>query len=145
MPTLIEKTKAAEEAWMAVVRLYSAAERRHKEQIQDTIDALKAHGGNAIVNEYRYVFRNETEMEGYGGAVAAINRNTKNGMSLEGIHAAIADEIEDIKRELLICVGADRSTCPVKEAQRSVRSQAMLTVLDNLTRIKLELEAEAAD
>lgn len=135
---------AAEEAMAAVIRLFEAAERRHKEQIQDTIDALKAHGGNAIVNEYRYVFRNEAEMEGYGGAIAAINRRTKDGITLEAVHAAVADEVEGIKRALLICLGADRSTCPVREAQRAVRSQAMLTVLDNLTRIKLDMEAEAA-
>ena len=135
---------AAEEAMAAVIRLFEAAERRHKEQIQDTIDALKAHGGNAIVNEYRYVFRNEAEMEGYGKAIAAINRHTKDGITLEAVHAALAGEVESVQRELLWSVGAGQNTCPVRNAMQSLKGMATLTVLDNLTRIKLELEDAAA-
>jgi len=133
----IENNPAAD-AMTAVIRRYEAAEARVKEQTEDTIRSLKTNGSQAIVSDYRYLFRNEAERDAYGRVIAAFNHDGR--ITQEAVGGVLAAEIERIKYDLIHGIGRDHSSCPVRNARSIVTAEAVRGVLDDLCRIKEYME-----
>jgi hypothetical protein len=128
----------AADAMAAVIRRYEAAEARVKEQTEDTIRSLKTNGSQAIVADYRYLFRNEAERDAYGRVIAAFNRDGR--ITLEAVAGVLDAEIERIKYDLIHGIGRDNSSCPVRNARSIVTAEAVRGVLDDLCRIKEDMD-----